>query len=57
MSTRDIMTTTGRFSTREQLEDWARFLYDLCGTDMVEIARNCEVSHHTIIVILDEETA
>lgn len=44
--------TTGRFGTREQLEERVRWYYRNTNMNMSEIAKNCKISVTTVSNIL-----
>lgn len=48
--------TTGRFDTREELEQWVRHLYYDTSAKQAQIARACRVSETTVANILKKSS-
>lgn len=46
--------TTGRFATRDELEEWVRYTYYNTPANMADIARQCRVSTTTVSNILNK---
>jgi len=47
--------TTGRYPTREALEDQVLFLYGTCSSSYRAIGENCKVSQTTVMKIIIEK--